>query len=117
MGILRTKRSDRRYRKLIAAGLLENDGCKLCQEIVIKKFKHWKILKTRFPWDRIAKVHHMIVPIRHITFEQLNRAEKKEYEIIKESYIQKNYETIAESTNKTKTIPTHFHLHLIVIKD
>ena len=117
MGIFRTKRSDKKYRKLIAAGFLQNNGCKLCKEVIVKKFKHWKVIQNRFPWDRIAKVHHMIVPIRHVTFEKLNNAEKKEYQIIKESYLQKNYENISESTNKRKTIPEHFHLHLIVAKD
>lgn len=116
MGDLRTKKMNKYYRGLIAKGFLEN-GCNLCKEKSVKEFKYWKIIKNRFPWDRIAKTHHMIIPIRHVVESKLTKAELKEFSLLKKSYIEKNYELIAESTKKKKTIPSHFHLHLIVAKD
>ena len=113
--ILRTRKTYDKYTKLIANGLFDN-GCRLCQETVIKNFRYWKILDNRFPWDQIAKTHHMIIPKRHIIFEQLNIKEKKEYEKIKSKYIEKGYDLIGEATNKKKSIPSHFHIHLIVLK-
>lgn len=120
MGIFRTKSSDRKYRKLIAAGLLTNHGCQLCRKVgkeAIKNYKYWSVVKNDFPWDRIAKVHHMIIPKRHVTEDKLTKAELKEYFQIKKNYLLKTYENISESTHKTRTIPSHFHLQLIVIKD
>lgn len=112
----RKKSSDRIYRKKIKEGLLDH-GCRLCIKKALKEYKYWRIVENSFPWDNIAKTHHMVIPKRHITIDKLNREEKKEYEIIKENYIQPNYDTIAESTHKNKSIPAHFHLHLLVEKD
>ena len=113
---LRTKKTRRKYLKLISEGFLVN-GCSLCKETKsIKEFKHWRILNNRFPWDRIAKTHHMIIPKRHTIYEELNEIEKKEFEIIKVGYIEEKYELIAEAMNKKKSIPKHLHIHLIILK-
>jgi len=113
---LRTKKTRRKYLKLISEGFLVN-GCSLCKETKsIKEFKHWRILNNRFPWDRIAKTHHMIIPKRHTIYEKLNEIEKKEFEIIKVGYIEEKYELIAEAMNKKKSIPKHLHIHLIILK-
>jgi len=114
--VLRTKKTYDEYVKFIKKGSLEKDGCRLCREIIIKEFKYWKIINCRFPWSRIADVHHMIIPQRHTVYEKLNKAEQKEFDLIKATYIHKNYDLIAEATNKKKTIPDHFHIHLIVLK-
>ena len=116
MASLRTKKSDDYYKRLIAKGHLEN-GCNLCKEKKeVKKFKHWRILKAKFPWDRIAKIHHLIIPVRHTTEEKLTKVELKEFHLIKKNYIHGRYELIAEATKKKKTIPSHFHLHIIAVK-
>lgn len=115
MGVLRTEKTHKKYLKLIANGLLAN-GCRLCKISSIKEFKHWRIVSNKFPWNRIAKIQHMIIPKRHIIYEKLNNIEKKEFEIIKKTYIEKKYELIAEATNKKKSIPEHFHIHLIILK-
>lgn len=116
MGDLRTKKMDKIYRGLIAKGFLAN-GCNLCKEKTLKEFRYWKIIKNRFPWDKISKVHHMIIPKRHTIESKLTKAELKEFGLLKKGYIEKNYELIAEATKKKKTIPTHLHLHLIIAKN
>jgi hypothetical protein len=117
MGTLRTEETRQKYKKFKANGFLD-DGCNLCkEETLTKSFKYWRIVDARFPWDRIAKIHHMIIPKRHIVYEELNKSEKKEFEIIKIGYIEKKYELIAEATNKKKSIPEHLHIHLIILKD
>lgn len=113
---LRTKETYEKYTKLIAEGFLAN-GCNLCKKTkTLKEFEHWRIVDNLFPWDNIAEKHDMIIPKRHIVFEELNDLEKKEYEKIKIEYIEKEYELIAEATNKKKTIPEHMHIHLIILK-
>jgi hypothetical protein len=59
----------------------------------------------------------MIIPRRHTVGEKLNATEKKEYDLIKKTFIHKNYDLTAEATNKKKSIPGHFHIHLMVLKD
>ena len=75
------------------------------------------MINNTFPYDRIAETHHMIIPNSHVTEEGLSDEVKREFKKIKDEYIHKNYEYIIEATHKKKSIPEHFHLHLIVAKD
>ncbi len=115
MHSLRTKKIHEKYKRVLTKRS-PLDACVLCKKIALKEFKYWKIVHNRFSWDRIAKIHHMIIPKRHIVYEQLNTKEKKEFESIKSKYIDKKYELIAEMTAKEKSIPEHFHVHLIIMK-
>lgn len=112
---LRTQESEEKYKKLIAAGYLTG-GCKLCEASSLRDFEYWRIIRNDFPYDLIAQVHDMIVPKRHVKENDLSEEEGKEYGEIKATYIESNYEFILEPTLKLKTIPEHFHLHLIVAK-
>lgn len=116
MGTLRTKEGQERYRQAIINGTLDND-CVLCRKEAIKAFKHWKIVKNNFPYDRVAEKHDMIVSIRHTPHSELTKEELDELKIIKEEYIQPNYEWILEATRKKQSVPAHFHLHIIVAKE
>ena len=103
------------YREAIHRGLLQG-SCVLCSKPSLEAFIHWKILPNDYPYDEIAEVHHMIVPVRHVTEQNLTSEEREELEKIREEYIHPNYDYILEGTQKTKTVPAHYHLHLIVIK-
>ena len=116
MGSLRTEESNDKYNNLVANGILDG-GCNLCGAEPIKSFRLWKVIGNAFPYDRIAEIHHMIVPIRHVTEDGLSGEEKNELKKIKDEHINKNYEYIIEATHKKKSISEHFHLHLIVVKD
>ncbi len=116
MGALRTEKMEQKYKKFRAEGFLA-DGCNLCNRAKsIKKFKYWRVVNNLFPYNRIAKVNHIIIPKRHVTYEKLNGVEKKEFNLIKSTYIEKEYQLIMEATNKRKSIPEHFHIQLIVLK-
>ncbi len=92
--------------------------CSLCtKDKSIKKFKHWRIVENRFPYDLIAKTHHIIISSRHVVYDKLNKAEKKELDLIKSTYIQIKYQMFMEATKKRQSVPEHFHIHLIVFKD
>ncbi len=94
----------------------QNDGCIICERQGLKDFKFWKIIPNDFPYDKIAETHHMIVPLRHVTEDGLNVEELKELKEIKDTVLHTEYEYIIEATYKKKSIPEHFHLHLIVAK-
>lgn len=94
------------------------DGhCALCTEAeIIKTFTHWKITVNEFPYDLIAQTHHMIFPIAHVAEEDISPEAWQEFREIKKDYIQL-YDMIIEGTSRMKSIPEHYHLHLILEKD
>lgn len=59
----------------------------------------------------------MLVPLRHVQERELNEEELKELRKIKETYVNIEYDWIMEPVPKGKTIPAHFHLHLILGKE
>lgn len=89
--------------------------CPLCAAEAIKTFTYWKIIPNRFPYDRIAREHDMIVPLRHVTEDKLSEKERTELTAVKRDYLQR-YDYFIEATSKTKSIPEHFHIHLLVGK-
>ncbi len=114
---LRTKKTYEKYTKFRNEGFLAN-GCNLCKKNKpIKEYKHWRIINNKFPWDRIAKINHILIPKRHIVYGQLNEIEKKEFDLLKSTYVDKKYEIMVEATDGIKSIPSHYHVHLIVVKD
>ncbi len=90
-----------------------NGECGLCPKKPLKSFRHWIIVKNDFPYDKIATRHDMILSRRHAPEPKLTPQELRELRKIKERYIHKTYEFIIEATYKKKSIPDHFHLHLI----
>lgn len=115
-GSLRTKKGDAAYKKYQQAGGLAH-GCVLCSKKALKTFRYWLVVKNAFPYDRIAKKHHMIIPKRHVIEEKLSVAEKKELQKIKRGYIAPRYQFVFEATAIMKSVPAHHHLHLLVIRD
>ena len=93
-----------------------SDPCALCAKGALKDFAFWKVTDNSFPYDKIAKTHHMLVPRRHVSEKELSREELEELRSIKDSYINEGYDWIIEATRRSKSIPDHFHLHLIVGK-
>ncbi|MDP3953262.1 MAG: hypothetical protein Q8P99_00340 [bacterium] len=117
MSLLRTRESQEKYEAFKKEGGL-NNGCGLCEADSIKEFDYWRLIKNKFPYDRIAEVHDMIIPKRHIRENDLSESEKTELlEIKNGDYIGNNYHFIIEATTGVKSIPTHFHLHLTRIKE
>ncbi len=111
---LRSKELIEKFKLHKAKGALK-EGCVLCEAETIKTFTHWKVIPNLFPYDLIAETHHMLIPLRHVKETDLTDAEKRELADIKSDYVHQ-YDYIIETTNKTKSIPEHFHLHLIIAK-
>lgn len=111
---LRSEEMAQKYKEHRASGIMEN-GCVLCLANPLKSFQNWKIIQNNFPYDRIAETHHMIIPLRHVDETGLTREESDELQTIKYSTLQ-DYDIIVEATKRTKSIPAHFHLHLITTK-
>ncbi len=112
MGGFRTPETAQRYIEDINGGMLER-SCPLCDGPALKEFTYWKIMRNLYPYDKIAHRHDMIVPLRHAREPDLTIEERTELWHIKEGYLHTNYDYILEATHKRKSIPEHFHLHLI----
>jgi len=115
MATLRTPEGKKKYKEYLE--LRNSDSpCPLCNKELVKDFNFWKVIDNKFPYDKIAKIHHMLIPKRHAQEKELNSEEIDELSHIKESYINPMYDWIIEPTSKNKSIPDHFHLHLIIAK-
>lgn len=113
---MRTQKATDEYKAFRDSGGLDV-GCALCSGVALKSFRFWKIMENRFPYDKIAAVHHMIVPLRHASEDEVNADEWQEWKEIKHATVGKEYDFFVEATNKKKSIPSHFHIHLIVATD
>lgn len=103
-----------KYTAYKATGKMDH-VCHLCVEKPLRSYKFWKIVPNNFPYDLIAKRHEMIVPIRHADESGLTNEEWSELHEIRYGNLQE-YDLILEVTRSQKSIPTHFHQHLIDLK-
>jgi len=111
----RTTKTQKQYDDYISRGGLD-DGCHICEEESLEKFDYWRTINNKFPYDNIADLHEMLVPKRHIDEQGLNREELHELPYLKRGYVSDYYDAIVESTVHSRTIPNHFHIHLINFK-
>ncbi len=114
MASLRSPETAESYRKYLKSE--PGGSCSLCEKVPIKEFAFWKIVENSFPYDKISKTHHMLMPTRHVSEDFLSEEERKELRDIKISFVQAEYDWIIESTHKNRSIPEHFHLHLLTAK-
>ena len=96
---------------------IDEGYCPFCDYEPIKKFKYWKIVANKYPYDRTLSVHHMATPLRHAREEDLTVEEIAEWEEIRKGAVNDDYEMIFEPTMKGKTRPDHCHWHLAVFKE
>lgn len=87
-------------------------------ENIIKEFKFWRIVGNDFPYDAVAMTNHMICTKRQTPFlwSELNNDEKKEFYVIKKSYLDQHYDVLYENLASAATKPGWFHLHLLKLK-
>lgn len=117
MGTLRTKETEDAYAREREIRKQNPGPCPLCAAETIREFTHWRIIANSFPYDLVAKLHHMIVTKRHAKEGEVTVEEWHEYQAIKNDVLHANYEFIIEPARHKRSIPEHFHLHMIVAKD
>jgi len=87
-------------------------------DTVVRSFTHWYIIENNFPYDRVADVHHMLVPYR--VFGALGAAtaeELEEYEKILDTLEHEQfYDSLQLNFTKDRSVCAHYHVHLIVWK-
>ncbi len=85
------------------------------QKEAIKSFKHWFLVENDFPYDAIAKTHHILFPKRKVPFnwECLNKKELEEFAKIKKGYLSETYEVLWENLPKGRSVKSILHIHLL----
>jgi hypothetical protein len=117
MGVFRSDAVLDAYLTHIKSGGLAR-SCGLCDREPLAVYTHWKLIENKFPYDVIAREHHMLVPLRHATEHDLLPEELAELKAIKyRDDVQEVYDSFIEGTSRTRSIPAHYHLHLIKLHD
>ena len=104
MPSLRTRATKEKYQEFLRVKPID-DSCPLCNKVAIKEYGYWKLTVNDFPYDEIAKVHHMLLPIRHTSEKELSEEELNEFRTIKDSMMNTGYDIIIESTKRSLSIP------------
>jgi diadenosine tetraphosphate (Ap4A) HIT family hydrolase len=82
----------------------------------IVEYQYWRIIDNKFPYDTIAKVHHMLVPKRQFAKRSdMTKKERLELDTIIDFYIE-DYDMYLQNTEKAQSVPSWYHLHLLVIR-
>jgi len=114
--LLRTEESANRYEEAIKSRT-PTVGCNLCSDhdSTLQEFSHFVLMKNKFPYDRYFTKSDMIVAKRHVTELELNQEERTELAEIKK-VLSDSYDSLIEHLPKQKSIPGHYHLHVIEFK-
>ena len=96
---------------------IQDGSCPLCEAPSKSEYQHWRIVENVYPYDAVAELHDMIVPKKHLSGDrELTEEELEELYTLKETVLNDTYTFVMEALPKNKSIPGHYHLHLIVSK-
>lgn len=85
---------------------------------VVREFNHWLIIENNYPYDVVAKDHHMLVPKRHFSFNDVRTVDEKyELEEIEDLLnMEGDYDCIMQNFTAGQSQPQHLHYHLLTWK-
>jgi diadenosine tetraphosphate (Ap4A) HIT family hydrolase len=85
-------------------------------ERVVAEFDKWVLINNAFPFDKIADTHHLLIP--HRVFAHLHEANPEELRELEEikAKLASDYDFVMENFPRNRSVPTHFHLHFVVLK-
>jgi len=92
---------------------IKTDRCPLCTAETLVQYTYWRIIPNKYPHDAVADKHEMIIPIGHTLERELSPEAKQELYNLKYNVLGKQYVFILEALPGQKSIPGHFHLHLM----
>lgn len=111
---LRTAESQARYEQTLAL----NQGKDLREEEVVHEFEDFLVVVNRFPHDRIAAVHHLLVPKRTVSdIQHLTSEEELELKYEIEDWCRDKYDCVKRNYPSTISVKHLLHWHLYVYKE
>jgi hypothetical protein len=83
----------------------------------LEEWTHWGLVVNEFPYDLIAKTHHLLIPNRPVRGrDELLYVEEVELRnILRE--ISPNYDAYLENFPRHQSVKNHFHVHLLEYED
>ena len=114
--LLRSEKAASEYEEAIK-NRVPGSGCNLCNDhdSILQEFSHFVLMKNKFPYDRYFTKSDMLVSKRHAAEQELTPEERTEFISIKRE-LSDSYDSIIEHLPKQKSIPDHFHVHIIEFK-
>ena len=88
----------------------------LSEESRIKEWHHWALIDNAFPYNAAFKTHHMLIPKRVTTQENLKSEELQELRNILDE-LSDQYDCHMTNFSKKQSIKSHYHIHLLTYKD
>lgn len=89
--------------------------CFLCRANSIRDFEHWKIVENEYPYDGVAVISHVLTTKKHKVEKNFTKEEREELVEIKRE-LGNQYDMIIENGWQNQSIPEHYHLHLLILK-
>lgn len=110
--LLRTLETQRAYEKHMQ---IKKSTCFMCDYNAPIIADCWKIIPNQFPYDAIAEKHDMLVLASH--GNTLGFTEEESLKIMKDFLFKiQGYDAIIENAPANRSVPGHYHLHLIKYK-
>jgi len=85
------------------------------EETILREFTHWYIIKSRFPYDTMARVNDLLVlkrPVAH--HHDMTDSEAAEYQAIMDLITEENYyDALIQNFPRVQSVKHHVHVHLI----
>lgn len=90
-------------------------NCFICAAPPIRIFPYWKVIPNDFPYDAVSSEHVLLVPLRHTPNDVCLSAEEfAALDIIRRVLNKEGvYDAVVENLARGRTVPGHFHYHLI----
>jgi hypothetical protein len=83
----------------------------------IRDFNYWRIIENRFPYDTIAKTHHLLVTKRKVPGHHLmNQYEATELDGLINNVLPQDYDMILLNFPQAQSVKDWLHFHLIIVK-
>lgn len=114
--LLRSAQTYHRYHDNPKRKLDASSSCFICTATpLILNAKHWRLIHNDFPYDAVATLHLMLVPVRHIaTASELSTDEQAELQTIKALLDHEgNFDAVIENLARGRTYLPHYHLHVL----
>lgn len=112
MKTMRTPETEAKYQKYLKT---KPEGCPLCDDREVEiEFKHWRLVKNKFPYDLVADRSDMLVTKKH-TLNLWDRilAETELAHILDTLDEVGLYQVFIRNFSNRQTVKNHKHYHLL----
>lgn len=110
--LLRTPETQKAYEKQMQT---KKSTCFMCDYKAPLIRGYWKLVPNEFPYDAIAEKHDMLV--YHTCESEASEEAIMELKLMKDVlFLVGGYDAIIENAPVNRTVPQHYHLHLIKYK-